>query len=162
MTDTAINALAVQLEHLLGAEPGLQQALNPPQDTAQVVSLLADAAQRHGLPLDTALLPQAIAGVRQVGQLVQADPALQQALAAAPSAEQAAQLIQRAAQRHGPKDGAAVRELADADIEPAVGGFVAVSVLGVGAFPMISPVMFTIAGQAVPYVFRPPSRQPRQ
>jgi hypothetical protein len=146
MTDTATKTLTIQLQNLLEAEPGLQQTLLSEQDAAQTAAVLVNAAQRHGLPLDADALQQAIDGIRRVKQLAQADPALQQDLAATKSAREASEVIQRAAQRQGVRlqapgtqEGAALRDLDDAELEQAVGGdLIFLALLGVGVVSSVA------------------------
>ncbi len=151
MTDPAATTLSTQLQRVFEVEPGLKQALHPGQDIAEITGTLADAAQRHGLPLDTQALRQWLDVMRQIGQLVESDRALRQGLEAAQSATQAAELIQRAARRQGlaleapaPRPGAGVRELADAELEPAVGGLM----LTVASI-VVGSVVVTAAGGLV-------------
>lgn len=130
MSDTFSTTVAAQLQRLLAAEPELAKLLQPESETAQVVSALADAARRHGLPLDVDALQRSLDALRQIGQLIEADPALKQDLETASSTGQALALIQRAARQKGvmldipaqQRPHAGARELADAELEPAVGG----------------------------------------
>ncbi len=150
-------SLPVQLQRLLEAEPELKQTLQPQHDTAQIVAALADAAGRHGLPLDTVRLPQAIEAMRQIGQLVQADPALQQDLQSAQSARQAAELIQRAARQKGlmldaqdQRGATTVRELDDAELEHAAGGeLITLSLLLLGGAAIMAPLVATTVALTV-------------
>jgi hypothetical protein len=146
MTDT--NTLTVQLQNLLEVEPDLQHTLLSEQDAAQTAAALVNAAQRHGLTLDAEALQQAIDGMRHVKQLVQADPALQQDLAATKSAREASELIQRAAQRQGMAlDASAVRELDDAELEQAVGGdLIFLALLGVGVVSSVAGGVAVVGG----------------
>lgn len=153
MSETLAATVGAQLQRLLTAEPELAQRLQPEHETVQVVSALADAAQRLGLPLDADALQRSMDALRQIGQLIEVDPELRQALEGASSTGQALALIQRAAQQKGvvldipaqQTPHAGVRELADAELEPAVGGvLLTLGVVALGGVMMTALLGTTI------------------